>query len=69
VFEWQALNQADITQIPERAWLMARHRSFVTLTIFAGAMLVALIETRIGFALICHALVPYPTPQAPEARL
>jgi hypothetical protein len=69
VFEWQVLNQTDTTKMPERARLMAKRRSSATPTIFAGAMLVALSESRIGFGLICCALVPYLTPKAPGARL
>jgi uncharacterized membrane protein len=65
VFERQALEQADTTQIPERARRMARRRSFATLTIFTSAMLVALFAPRIGFALICCALIAYLAPEAP----
>jgi uncharacterized membrane protein len=69
VFERQVLNQADTTQIPDRARRMARRRSFATLAIFVSAMLVALIQPKVGFALICCALLPYLTPEAPGARL
>ena len=65
VFERQALEQADTPQIPERARRMARRRSFATLTIFTSAMLVAVFAPRIGFTLICCALIPYLTPEAP----
>jgi uncharacterized membrane protein len=69
VFERQALDQADTTQVPERACRMARRRSLATLLIFASAMLCALIAPRIGFALICCALLPYLTPQTPGVKL
>jgi uncharacterized membrane protein len=65
VFERQALEQADTIQIPERARRMARRRSFATLTIFTSAMLVALFAPRVGFALICCALIAYLAPEAP----
>ena len=68
VFEWQVMNQATSTQIPDQARRVARVRSFTTLTIFASAMLVALIHPYIGFALICCALLPYLTPEAPGAK-
>jgi uncharacterized membrane protein len=58
VFERQALDQADTTQMPVRARRLARRRSFATLTIFASAMVVALFAPRIGFALICCACCP-----------
>jgi uncharacterized membrane protein len=67
VFERQVMNQADATQIPERARHMAKRRSLATLAIFASAMLVALFAPRTGFALICCSLLPYPTPEAPGA--
>ena len=69
VFERQALAQADTTQISERARRMARRRSLATLLIFVAAMLCALVAPRIGFALICCALLPYLTPQAPDVKL
>jgi uncharacterized membrane protein len=69
VFERQALAQADTTQISERARRMARRRSLATLLIFVAAMLCALAAPRIGFALICCALLPYLTPQAPDVKL
>jgi uncharacterized membrane protein len=69
VFERQALDQADTTQMPVRARRLARRRSFATLTIFASAMVVAVFAPRIGFALICCALLPYLTPEAPRLWL
>jgi len=69
VFERQALAQADTTQIPQRARRMAKYRSFATLSIFTSAMVVSAFAPRLGFALICTALLPYLTPQAPSAQL
>jgi uncharacterized membrane protein len=69
VFERQTLNQAPPGLVPERARRMAKRRSFATLSIFTTAMLVALVAPRVGFALICCALLPYLTPEAPGARL
>ncbi len=65
VFERQALDQADRALMPERARRLAKYRSFATLSIFASAMLVSLFAPRIGFALICCALLPYLVPEAP----
>jgi len=69
VFERQALGQADATQVPERARRMAKRRSCATLSIFTSAMLVSLFAPRVGFALICCALLPYLKPEAPATRL
>jgi uncharacterized membrane protein len=69
VFERQALSQADSTQLPQRARRIAKCRSFATLSIFTSAMVVALFAPRAGFVLICCALLPYLTPEAPGARL
>jgi uncharacterized membrane protein len=65
VFERQALDQAEI---PEPSRRIARRRSLATLLIFVAAMLCALIAPRAGFALICCALLPYLTPEAPALR-
>jgi len=69
VFERQALAQANAAQVSQRARRMAKRRSFATLSIFASAMLVSVFAPRFGFALICCALLPYLTPEAPGARL
>jgi uncharacterized membrane protein len=68
VFERQALSQADTTQIPPSARRLVRGRSLATLAIFVAAMLVALVAPRIGFALICCALLSYLRPEAPSLR-
>jgi uncharacterized membrane protein len=68
VFERQALNQADTTQIPQSARRIVRGRSLATLAIFVAAMLVALVAPRMGFALICCALLSYLRPEAPSLR-
>jgi uncharacterized membrane protein len=70
VFERQALAQADSIKVPHRARRIAQGRSFATLSIFAGTAAVAAFAPRLGFALICTALLPYLTPKAPPgARL
>jgi hypothetical protein len=68
VFEQQALYQADTTQVPQSARRIVRGRSLATLAIFVAAMLVALVAPRIGFTLICCALLPYLRPGAPSLR-
>ena len=65
VFERQALGQAGRRDLPERTRRMARLRSIATLTIFAGAIVVAAFAPRIAFALICCALIPYLRPELP----
>jgi uncharacterized membrane protein len=69
VFERQVFAQADKTAIPEHRRRMARHRSFITLAIFISATVLAVFAPRFGFALICCALLPYLTPEAPRVRL
>jgi uncharacterized membrane protein len=69
VFERQALDQAGTARIPQRARRMARRRSLATLLIFVAAMLCALLAPRIGFALICCALLPYLTPESPDVKI
>ena len=65
VFEHQVLDQADAAQVTKHARRMARRRSFATLAIFASAIVVSVFAPRVGFALICCALLPYHTPEVP----
>jgi uncharacterized membrane protein len=67
VFVRQVLRQTNAAQIPARARQIARRRSVATLAIFASAMLVSLVAPRIGFGLICCALIPYLKPDSPGA--
>jgi uncharacterized membrane protein len=68
IFEREVLGQADATQVPDRARRMARRRSLGVLAIFATAMLVAFVAPRLGFGLICGALVLHLRPGAPGSR-
>src|SRR5262249_20315672 len=56
-FERQALAQADTGQMPPRARHLAKWRSISTLSIFTSAAAVAAFAPRLGFALICTALL------------
>jgi uncharacterized membrane protein len=64
VFERQAFAQADTAELPERARRLARWRSLITLSLFTSAMVVAVFAPKIGFGLICCALIPYLKPDA-----
>jgi uncharacterized membrane protein len=66
VFERQAFEQADASELPDHVRSMARRRSLITVLIFAAAMLCAIVAPRAGFALICCALFSY---LAPELRI
>ena len=68
VFEREVLARADPALLPEHARRMARRRSLVVLAIFTIAMLVALIAPRLGFGLICTALVLHLRPDVPVRR-
>jgi uncharacterized membrane protein len=57
IFEGEVLARADDTQVSHRARRMARRRSRAVLAIFAIAILVAFVAPRLGFALVCTALV------------
>lgn len=56
-FEHQVLAEADAAQVSVRMRRMARRRSLVVLASFTAAMLVAFVAPRLGFGLICAALV------------
>jgi uncharacterized membrane protein len=57
IFEYQVLARADATQVTARMRRLARRRSLPVLAGFAIAMLVALAAPRLGFCLICAALI------------
>lgn len=57
VFERHVLTHADLSHVSRRMRRLARRRSLVVLASFATAMLVALVAPRVGFGLICCALI------------
>jgi TMEM175 potassium channel family protein len=68
-FEREILARADATQVSERTRRMARRRSLVVLASFTTAMLVAFVAPRVGFGLICGALILHLRPDVPVSRL
>jgi uncharacterized membrane protein len=64
LFEREVLAQADTAYIPERARRVARRRSLIVLAIFASAIGVAFFMPRLGFGLICGALMLHLQPEA-----
>ena len=64
VFEREVLTRADATRLPESTRRIARRRSLVVLASFTTAMLVALVAPRLGFGLICLALILHLQPGA-----
>jgi uncharacterized membrane protein len=65
VFEREVLAQADATLVSERSRRLARRRSLVVLAMFTTATLVALVAPRLGFGLICGALILHLRPDVP----
>ena len=57
VFEREVLIRADVVQVSERLRRVARRRSLVVLVMFTIAMFVAFAAPRVGFGLICAALL------------
>jgi uncharacterized membrane protein len=68
VFEYKVLARADATQMSPPTRRMARRRSLVVLAGFATAMLVALVAPRLGFGLICGALILHLRPDLSGRR-
>jgi|SRR5215469_14304366 len=68
VFEREVLASADTNQVSNRARRVARRRSLIVLAIFTTAMLIAFVAPRIGFGLICGALIFHLWPEAPGSR-
>jgi uncharacterized membrane protein len=69
VFERKVLARADATQVSKRTRRMARRRSLVVLAIFTTAMLSAFVAPRLGFGMICGALILHLQPEAPGGWL
>jgi uncharacterized membrane protein len=68
VFEHEVLARANTIQVPARARRMARRRSLVVFASFTTATLVAFIAPRIGFGLICGALILHVRPDVTGTR-
>ena len=63
-FERYILVRADDAQVSARMRSVARRRSLIVLASFTAAMLVAFVAPRIGFGLICVALILHLRPEA-----
>lgn len=68
VFEREVFAQADPGLLPASVVRVARRRSLATLGVFAGAGLVSLFAPRLGFALVCCALLLYLKPELARAK-
>ena len=68
VFEKQVLSGADASLVPMRMRRAARFRSLVVLAGFIGAMLVAIVAPRVGFGVICAALMLHLRPDVSGNR-
>ncbi|MBO0800081.1 MAG: DUF1211 domain-containing protein [Blastocatellia bacterium] len=66
-FEREVLIRADPTQVSARTRRLARRRSLGVLASFTTAMFVAFLAPRLGFALICGALILHLQPEAAPA--
>jgi uncharacterized membrane protein len=64
VFEHEIFGRADTETVSARMRRMARRRSLFVLGGFTTAMLVALVAPRVGFGLICAALILHVPPEA-----
>jgi uncharacterized membrane protein len=68
VFERQVFAGAAAEQMSERTRRIARRRSLVVLAIFTAAMLIAFVAPRVGFGLICGALILHLRPDVSGSR-
>lgn len=64
VFEHQVLACADSARVTRNMRRIARRRSLIVLASFTAATIVAIFAPRIGFGLICAALVLHLRPEA-----
>jgi TMEM175 potassium channel family protein len=68
-FEREVLDRADVRHVSARTRRLARRRSLAVLATFTTAMLVAVVAPRLGFGLICGALILHLRPEASGSRL
>jgi DNA-binding transcriptional regulator YhcF (GntR family) len=68
LFEREVLVRTETPHISERTKRMARRRSLVVLAMFATAMVTALVAPRLGFAMICAALLLHLRPDITARR-
>jgi uncharacterized membrane protein len=68
VFEREVLVRVNDTRVSERTRRVARRRSLVVLAIFTTAMLIAFVAPRVGFGLICGALILHLRPDVRGSR-
>jgi uncharacterized membrane protein len=68
-FEHHVLARADATRASARMRRMARRRSLGVLAGFTTATLVALVAPRVGFGLICAALILHLRPELPASQI
>jgi len=68
VFERHVLAGEDATRLSAHVRRTARRRSLVVLASFTTAMLVAFVAPRLGFGLICGALILHLRPEAIGSR-
>jgi uncharacterized membrane protein len=68
VFERHVLAGEDATRLSAHVRRTARRRSLVVLASFTTAMLVAFVAPRLGFGLICGALILHLRPEAAGSR-
>ncbi|HEU5235314.1 MAG TPA: TMEM175 family protein [Terriglobales bacterium] len=68
VFEREVLASAEAVQMPKHTRRLARRRSLIVLALFITAMLVAFVAPRLGFVLICGALILHLSPEVPVSR-
>jgi uncharacterized membrane protein len=67
VLEHQILRQADVRRMPSSMRRVARRRSLTVLAAFTVAMLVGLAAPRVGFSLVCAALILHLRPEVKPA--
>lgn len=66
LFERHVLGGAGEAQVSARTRRFARRRSLIVLAGFTAAMLVVFVEPRVGFGLICVALILHLLPEVPD---
>ena len=66
---WETFSDKRRSNTPDHTVRLLHVRSFITLSLFAGAMGVAFWQPLIGFAIICCCLLLYLRPEIPRLKM
>lgn len=64
IFVWESLSDESGNAVPERVRHILHIRSFITISLFASALVISFWWPKVGFIIICSCLLLYLRPEA-----